>query len=142
MAIPALKVLVVDDYEPWRSFESSMLQTLTEFLVIGEVSDGLEAVEKAQELQPDLILLDCGLPILNGIEAAKRIRQVSPNSKIIFVTQNNDRGVRSAALATGAEGYLIKANAATELLPAVQAALRDHSLITTASAAQAEAHRA
>jgi DNA-binding NarL/FixJ family response regulator len=69
-------VLIVDDYEPWRRYFSTALQNKPELQVIGEVSDGLEAVQKAQELQPDLILLDIGLPTLNGIAAARRIREV------------------------------------------------------------------
>jgi DNA-binding NarL/FixJ family response regulator len=84
-------VLVVEDFEPFRRFIRSMLQKRPEFQVICEVSDGLEAVRRAGELQLDLILLDIGLPNLNGIEAAKRIRQVAPGTKIIFVTQNSDR---------------------------------------------------
>jgi len=99
--------------EQWRS----------EWQVICEVCDGLQAVEKAAELRPDVVLLDIGMPTLNGIEAAKRIRQGSPGSRIIFVTQDNDEDVRMAALATGAEAYLVKANAGSELLPAIDAAL-------------------
>ena len=85
--------------------------------------DGLQAVEKATQLRPDIALLDIGMPNLNGIEAAKRIRQASPGSRIIFVTHDGDQEVRMAALATGAEAYLLKANAWSELLPAIDAAL-------------------
>ena len=85
---PTIRVLVVDDYEPWRRFEVSRLADFPEPLVIDEASDGPEAVQKAQELQPALILLDIGLPTLNGIEAARRIRNLSPTSKILFVSQN------------------------------------------------------
>jgi DNA-binding NarL/FixJ family response regulator len=98
-----------------------MLQARPEWKVIGEACDGLEAVQRTTELQPDIVLLDIGMPILNGIEAAKRIRQDSPSSRIIFVTQENDADIRSEALATGAERYLLKANAMEELLPAVEA---------------------
>ena len=100
-----------------------MVQWRSEWQVICEVCDGLQAVEKAAELRPDIVLLDIGMPTLNGIEAAKRIRQGSPGSRIIFVTQDNDEDVRMAALATGAEAYLVKANAGSELLPAIDAAL-------------------
>ena len=78
-----MRVLVVDDNEPWRRFFSTELQKQPELEIIGQVSDGLEAVQKAQQLQPDLILMDIGLPTLNGIEAARRIRDVSPTSKIL-----------------------------------------------------------
>ena len=86
MGKAAIRVLVVDDYKAWRSFFSTALQKKPELQVIGQVSDGLEAVHQAQELQPDLILLDIGLPTLNGIEAACQIRIVSPTSKILFVS--------------------------------------------------------
>jgi CheY-like chemotaxis protein len=92
--------------------------------VIGEASDGLEAVQRAQELQPDLILLDIGLPTLNGIEAARRIREVSPASKILFVSENRSAGIAEEALSTGAGGYVVKSDAAGELLPAVDTLLK------------------
>jgi|SRR5215469_10683149 len=116
-----LRILVVDDFAEWRVRVRSMLQARPEWKVIGEACDGLEAVQRTTELQPDIVLLDIGMPILNGIEAAKRIRQDSPSSRIIFVTQENDADIRSEALATGAERYLLKANAMEELLPAVEA---------------------
>jgi CheY-like chemotaxis protein len=72
--------LIVDDYEPWRAFVAATLKNLSELRIIAEARDGLEAVQIAQQLQPDLILLDIGLPALNGIEAARRIREVSPKS--------------------------------------------------------------
>src|SRR6478672_8700488 len=84
-AVP-LRVLVVEDFVPYRRFISSTLASVRGLQVIDEVSDGLEAVQKAVEMQPDLILLDIGLPGLNGIEAAREIRKLSPASKIIFVT--------------------------------------------------------
>lgn len=92
--------------------------------VIGEVSDGLEAVQQAQELQPDLILLDIGLPTLNGIEAARRIREVFPTCKILFVTENRSADIAETALSTGAGGYVVKSEAGRELLPAAEAVLR------------------
>jgi DNA-binding NarL/FixJ family response regulator len=89
--------------------------------VIGEVSDGLEAVHKAEELRPDLILLDVGLPTLSGIEAARRIRKLSPTSKILFVSQESSTDVVEEALRLGATGYVVKTRAASDLLPAVEA---------------------
>ena len=85
---PTIRVLVVDDFEFWRRFVSTTLHKQRQFQVIGEVSNGLEAVKKAQELQPDLIVLDIGLPTLNGIEAARRIREHAPQSKILFFSEN------------------------------------------------------
>jgi len=114
---------VVDDYEPWRRFIRLAVLTYDKLQVIGEVTDGLKAVEKARQLQPDLILLDIGLPTLNGLEAAGKIREVSPTSKILFVSENRSPDIAEQALKIGAGGYLVKSDAATELLPAVNAVL-------------------
>jgi DNA-binding NarL/FixJ family response regulator len=121
--LPLIRVLVVDDFENWRRQVHSLLQARPAWQVIAEASDGSEAVQKAEDLKPDLILLDIGLPKLDGIEAARRIRQCSPNSKIIFLSQNSDLDVVRAALGTGALGYVLKTDAGRELLPAVEAVL-------------------
>ena len=126
-----VKVLVVDDFEPWCRVICSMLQKQPGLQLVGEASDGLEAVQRARELQPDLILLDVGLPSINGIEAARRIRELSPRTKILFVSEGSSPDVAEAALATGARGYVIKSDAGTELLPAVEAVLRGESFMST-----------
>lgn len=117
----ALRVLAVDDFEPWRSFVSSALQQQLDLQTFLEVSDGLEAVCKAENLRPDLILLDIGLPTLNGIEAASRIRDVSPSSKILFLSEESSPEVAEAALEAGGTGYVVKSDAGRELLTAVKA---------------------
>jgi CheY-like chemotaxis protein len=98
---------------------------------MAEAVDGPEAIQKAEELKPDLIVLDIGLPKLNGIEAARRIRQLSPSSKIIFLSQNNDLDVVRAALSTGAQGYVCKTDAGRALLPAADAALRGRQFVSS-----------
>jgi CheY-like chemotaxis protein len=107
-----------------------LFQARPEWQVVAEALDGSEAVQKAEELKPDLILLDIGLPKMNGIEAARRIQQLSPNSKIVFLSQNNDRGIVRAALSTGALGYVHKADAQSELLIAVDAVLRGKQFVS------------
>jgi DNA-binding NarL/FixJ family response regulator len=102
-----------------------------ELRVICEASDGLEAVQKTQELKPDLILMVIGLPKLNGIEAARKIRQLSPNSKLIFLSQEDSLDVVQEALSTGALAYVHKALAGSELLPAIQAVLRGRQLVSS-----------
>jgi DNA-binding NarL/FixJ family response regulator len=125
----SLRVLLVEDFEPFRRFIHATLQE-SELQIIAEVSDGLEAASKAEELQPDLILLDIGLPGLNGIEAARRIRKLSPESKIIFVTQESSEDVIEEALSSGAMGYVVKAEAASELLAAVKAVCQGRQFVT------------
>jgi len=119
----------VEDYEQWRRFVSTTLQKQSELQVICEASDGLEAVKKAEELQPDLILLDVGLPSLNGLEAAGQIRKLSPQSKILFVSQESSAEVVHEALALGALGYVLKAYAGRELLAAVEAVRQGRQFI-------------
>jgi CheY-like chemotaxis protein len=118
----ATRVLVVDDYKPWQDFICSLIQRAQGlFRVVGRASDGLEAVQKAGELQPDLILLDLGLPVLNGIEAALQIRQCAPKSRILFVSENRDGDFADAAMATGAVGYVVKSHAANQILTILKA---------------------
>lgn len=115
-----VRILVVDDFEPWRRFISSMVEQEPQFRIICEVSDGLEAVQKAKELEPDLILLDIGLPKLNGLAAARQIRSFAPKSKILFLTQESCPAVVREALRIGA-GFVVKVDAGRELLPAMKA---------------------
>jgi DNA-binding NarL/FixJ family response regulator len=128
------RVLVVDDYKAWRSFFTTTLQKEPGLQVIGQLSDGLEAVREAQELQPDLILLDIGLPTLNGIEAAGQIRKVSPASKILFVSENRSADIAEEALSTSAGGYVVKSDAASELLDAVKAVLQGERFVSASLA--------
>ena len=131
-----IRVLVVEDCEPWRRYFSMTPQKQPELQVIGEVSDGLEAVQKAQELQPDLILLDIGLPSLNGLEVARRIRKVSPASRILFVSENRSADIAEEALSTGASGYVVKSDAASELPRAVNAALEGKRFVSVSLSQQ------
>jgi DNA-binding response OmpR family regulator len=125
----SIRVLVVEDYEPFQRFVVSILQKQPELQIICKVSDGLEAVQKAEELQPDLILLDIGLPSLNGIEVARQIRKLSPKSKILFVSQESSAEMVQGALGTGAQGYVLKSDARRELLEGVNAVLRGEQFV-------------
>jgi DNA-binding NarL/FixJ family response regulator len=129
--LDVVRTLVVDVFAPWRQSVCFMLHRHDEFQLVGEVSDGLEAVQKAEELKPDLILLDIGLPHLNGIEAAKRIRQVVPATKILFLTVDSDADVVQAALDTGAKGYVLKPDAGSELWTAIEAVLQGKEFVSS-----------
>ena len=122
-------VLVADDFGAFRQFLRSKLQD-NGFQNITEASDGLEAVAKAAELQPDLILLDIGMPKLNGIEAAARIHTVAPQSKILFVSQLTDSDIAQSALSDGAKGYVRKSETNRELLTAIEAVLKGQRFVS------------
>src|SRR5437773_89955 len=108
----SIRVLVVEDSEEFREFVCATLGERPELQIVGEDTDGLQALQRADELQPDLILLDIGLPSLNGIEVARQIPKISPKSKILFVSQESSADVVREALGTGAHGAIV---IATEL---------------------------
>jgi two-component system nitrate/nitrite response regulator NarL len=130
MATSSLRVLVVDDFEAFRRVVASILQKQPGLQIICEVSDGLEAVQRAEELQPDLILLDIGLPSLSGIEAARQIRKLAPESKIIFLTQESSPDVVQEVLGLGTCGYVVKTRAESDLLAAVDAVLEGRNFVS------------
>jgi len=135
MRIPSkhqdIKVLIAEDFTAFREFLRSKLEG-NGFRTIMEAEDGLDAVEKAAELQPDLVLLDIAMPKLNGIEAAHRIRGVAPQSRIIFVSQINHPDVVHSALSNGAKGYLHKSEINQEVLSAIEAVLAGKHFISPA----------
>jgi DNA-binding NarL/FixJ family response regulator len=126
-----VSVLVVDDYEPFRRLIRSMLAS-SSFRIIGEAADGLEAVQKAALGQPDLILLDIGLPKLNGLKAAEQIREVASHTKVLFLSQESSVDVVQHALGLGALGYLHKTRTHQELLPAIESVLAGKQFVSTA----------
>lgn len=114
-------ILVVDDYEPFRKFVCALLQEKGRFR-ISQASAGAEAAEKCRELKPDLILLDIGLPDLNGMEVARRVRELAPATKIVFLSSESDEDIVKEALSLG-EGYIHKQRASSDLLSTVEAVL-------------------
>jgi DNA-binding NarL/FixJ family response regulator len=125
------KILVVDDFEPFLQYICAMLRERVELQLIGKASDGLEAVQKARELQPDLILLDVGLPKLNGIEAARQIRRIAPNAKLLFVSQESSSDVVRETFGIGALGYVHKQHLQSDLLPAIEAVLASRQFVSS-----------
>ncbi|MGC1451733.1 MAG: response regulator transcription factor [Candidatus Sulfotelmatobacter sp.] len=123
MRHPSARILIVDDFVLFRQLVRSILVGKPKLQIVGDASDGLEAVQKAVELTPDLILMDIGLPSLNGIEAARQIRKLVPQSKIIFLSRESSVEVVQEAMKLGASGYVLKAYAGTDLLAAVEAVL-------------------
>ena len=126
----SIRILIADDFKDWRRQVLLLFQPRPEWQVIAEAADGLEAVQKAEELKPDLIVLDIGLPKLTGIQAAQQIRHLSPSSKIVFLSQNNDLDVVRAALRT-AQGYVYKTDFRMDFLSAIQAVLRGQQFVSS-----------
>jgi DNA-binding NarL/FixJ family response regulator len=118
-----VRILIVDDFDPWREFVVLHLNDQPFMRVLGFASDGLEGLQKAEELQPDLILLDISLPKLNGIELARRVRRLVPKAKILFLSSNADPDVIRAAFCAGGAGYVLKMDAGGSLLDAMEAVL-------------------
>ena len=126
----SMRVLVVEDFVPFRQFVCSTLAKRPDVQIIGEVADGLEAVQKTEMLEPDLVFLDIGLPTLNGIDIAREIRKLTPKSKIIIVSQESSYEVVREALNLGAWGYVSKARAGFDLVAAMDAVLEGRHFLS------------
>lgn len=121
--MPSIRVLIVDDFVEWRLFVSRAIGEIVNLQIVGEACDGVEAVQKATDLKPDLAVLDIGLPKLNGIEVAREIRKLCPECRIVFLTENPSKDVIEECFRAGACGYIVKSSGANELVPAIKAAL-------------------
>jgi DNA-binding NarL/FixJ family response regulator len=126
-----VRILLVDDHPIVRQGLRTLLEGRTGWEVIGEASDGVEALEKVESLQPDVVVLDVTMPRMNGLEAC-RLMQQRPNEnpvEILFVTQHDSPQMMREALDAGARGYVVKSNAARDLLEAVEA-VSQHRVFT------------
>ena len=118
-------ILVADDHEIVRRGVRSLIESHGEYRVCGEAANGRQAVELAKQLAPDLAILDIGMPELNGLEAARQIRQVAPRTEVLILTVHESDQVVREVLAAGARGYVLKSDAGRDLVTAIEA-LRDH----------------
>jgi DNA-binding NarL/FixJ family response regulator len=125
-----VRILVVEDFAGWRQYILEKLKQNHDLQVIGVACDGHKGVLKAEELQPDLILLDIGLPKLDGIGAARQIRKLAPDAKILFVSQELDATIALAALSAGGHGYVVKLDAGEELFQAMEAVLAGRKYVS------------
>lgn len=116
-----IRVLTVDDSPPWQLYILKSLETESDLKIVAQVGDGLEAVQEAAKLCPDIIVMDLGLPCINGLEATRRIRSVSPNSKVLFLSEHRSQGFIDAAFEAGASGYVLKSDAASDLVAGIRA---------------------
>ena len=107
-----IRILLVDDHPIVRQGLKTLLEGHSEWEVIGEASDGAEAIEKAKDLHPDVMVLDVTMPRMNGLEACRLLRRQAPGLEILFVTQHDSPQMMREALDAGARGYVVKSNAA------------------------------
>lgn len=119
----AVRVLVVDDFDLWRQFIVLALAERSEIQIVAEAENGSTAIQKAKELQPDIMILDIGLPDIDGLQVARQISVLSPKTRIIFLTETYGQDMVAAALGAGGLGYVVKSHAAKDLIPALQAVL-------------------
>jgi len=124
-----IRILLVDDHPIVRQGLRTLLEGHSDWQVIGEAADGAEAVEKAKDLNPDVMVLDVTMPRMNGLEACRLLRRQSPKLEILFVTQHDSPQMMREALEAGARGYVVKSNAARDLLAAVEA-VSQHRVFT------------
>lgn len=126
-----IRILVADDFEPWRAWVRTVFSARDQFQIVGEVSNGLDAVRKAHELKPELVLLDINLPDLDGLEVSRRVLRTAPKTKIVYVTTNTDPELVEVAMSNGVLGYVLKHEAVNDLLRAIQSALRGEKFISS-----------
>jgi DNA-binding NarL/FixJ family response regulator len=125
------RILVADDHEVVRKGLISLLQSQPDWQVCGEAADGREAVEKAQQLKPDVVILDIGMPSLNGLEATRQILKINPQARVLILTLHDSDQVVREVLNAGARGFLLKSDAARDLVAAVEALRRDKTYFTS-----------
>jgi two-component system response regulator NreC len=132
----ATRILVVEDHAVVRRVICSLLSNDPFMNVIWETTDGEQAVQKAEELQPDIVLLDISLPGINGLEAGRRIRRVSPHSHIIFLSQHDSLQMVRDAMKVGGRGYVAKIDAGSELLKAIRSVCNGERFVSRRIASQ------
>ena len=125
----SFRILVADDHEVVRRGLCALLQAQPDWEICGEANDGREALEKAQKLKPDVVILDIGMPSLNGLEATRQILKSNPQTKVLILTLHDSDQVVREVLNAGARGFLLKSDAARDLVAAVEALRRDKTYL-------------
>jgi DNA-binding NarL/FixJ family response regulator len=133
--LATFRILVADDHEVVRKGLVALLQAQSDWQVCGEAGDGRDAVDKAHQLRPDVVILDIGMPSLNGLEATRQILKTNPHARVLILTLHDSDQVVRDVLNAGARGFLLKSDAARDLVAAVEALRRDKTYFTSKVAA-------
>src|SRR5215212_50368 len=135
-----LRILVAEDHPLFRKGMISLLESVPEFEVVGEAATGEEAVARAAQLQPDVVLMDLQMPHVNGIEATRRILQESPNVRVLVITLFEDDDSVFMALKAGARGYVLKDSDEEEMLASIRAVGKGEAIFSPAIATRVLAY--
>ena len=125
-----IKILVVDDFAPWHCFVQTVFETEPDLKISAAATNGLEAIHRVKDCQPDLVLMDLCMPSMNGLECVRQIRAVSPCSKVLFVSGHGDPELIRAALEAGASGYVLKTDSVNDLISGVRAVLEGREFVS------------
>jgi two-component system, NarL family, response regulator NreC len=130
--MPAIRILIVDDHAILRDGIRALLERESQFKVVGEAADGRAALELTRQLQPDIVLMDVAMPMLNGLEATTQVLQCSPDSKVIILSMYDYESYIRQALAAGAAGYILKDATASELIDAIHCVQKGEAVLSPA----------
>lgn len=128
--MPVRKILVVDDFVPWHKHVLMVVEAERDLTIVGHAANGLDGVKKARELQPDLVLMDISLPVMNGFEATLELRACFPQCKILFVSSFGDLEFVRRAFELGGCGFIAKVDATGELVSGIRAVLRGEQFVS------------
>jgi DNA-binding NarL/FixJ family response regulator len=126
--MPKVRVLLADDHEPVLARVRSVLGD--EFEIVGEVTNGRDAVKEVQRLDPDVLVIDISMPVLDGLQAVSNLQSTCRRTKVVFLTVHEDQDFVAAAFAVGASGYVTKSHLTTDLVPAIREALEGHTYVS------------
>ena len=124
-----IKVLLVDDHAIMRDGISALINLQDDIEIVGEASEGKEAIEKARELVPDVVIMDISMPEMDGLEATRRIKKKNPSVKVLVLTQHDNREYILSTIKSGSDGYLPKRALGSELVAAIRAIHQGHSFL-------------